>query len=44
MRIERGARPAKDAADALVDVVLGKRDADFEKNGMLHLDGGVLPW
>jgi hypothetical protein len=29
MRIERGARPAKDAADALVDVVLGKRDADF---------------
>ena len=44
MRIERGARPAKDAADALVDIILGKRDADFEKNGMLHIDGGVLPW
>lgn len=44
MRIENGARPAKDAADALVAVVLGKRDADFEKNGMIDLDGGILPW
>jgi len=44
MRIAHGARPAKDAADALVDVILGKRDSDFEKNGMLDLDGGVLPW
>lgn len=43
-RIEQGARPAKDAADALVAVVLGKRDGDFEKNGMINLDGGILPW
>jgi hypothetical protein len=44
MRIERGARPAKEAADALVDIVIGKRDADFEKNGMFDVDGGLLPW
>ncbi|KAK9327443.1 hypothetical protein V1520DRAFT_357940 [Lipomyces starkeyi] len=44
MRIKRGARPAKEAADVLVDIVLGKRDVDFEKNGMLDVDGGVLPW
>ena len=43
MRIEKGARPAKDAADALVGIVLGNRDADFEKNGMFDVDGGVLP-
>ncbi|KAI0531997.1 putative short chain dehydrogenase/reductase [Xylaria digitata] len=34
----------KDPAIALVDVVLGKRDADIEKNGMVDLDGGLLPW
>ncbi|KAK6086319.1 short-chain dehydrogenase [Seiridium cupressi] len=44
MRIENGARPASDAADALVDVILGKRNVDFEKNGMIDLDGEVLPW
>lgn len=44
MRIEAGARPAKDAADALVDIVLGKRDADAAKSGMVDLDGGMLPW
>lgn len=43
-RIDNGARPAKDAADALVDVIMGKRDTDFEKNGMIDLDGGILPW
>ncbi|KAI1146799.1 putative short chain dehydrogenase/reductase [Nemania diffusa] len=44
MRIKLGARDPKDPAMALVDVVLGKRDADIEKNGMVDLDGGVLPW
>ncbi|KAI1813944.1 putative short chain dehydrogenase/reductase [Poronia punctata] len=44
MRIDLGARDPKDPANALVDVVLGKRDADIEKNGMVDLDGGILPW
>lgn len=44
MRIELGARDPQDPAVALVDVVLGKRDGDIEKNGMVDLDGGVLPW
>lgn len=44
MRIQHGARPAKDAADALVEVVTGKRDADLEKSGIVDLDGGVVPW
>ncbi|KAK9349992.1 hypothetical protein V1505DRAFT_380269 [Lipomyces doorenjongii] len=44
MRIQYGARDARDAADALVEVVTGKRDADIEKSGMVDLDGGVLPW
>ncbi|KAI0439719.1 putative short chain dehydrogenase/reductase [Xylaria telfairii] len=44
MRIKGGARDPKDPAIALVGVVLGKRDADIEMNGMVDLDGGVLPW
>jgi NAD(P)-dependent dehydrogenase (short-subunit alcohol dehydrogenase family) len=44
MRIQYGARDPRDAATALVDVVVGKRDADFEKNGMIDLDGGIQPW
>ncbi|KAI0401945.1 putative short chain dehydrogenase/reductase [Xylaria palmicola] len=44
MRLKGGARDPKDPAIALVDVVLGKRDEDIKKNGMVHLDGGVLPW
>jgi NAD(P)-dependent dehydrogenase (short-subunit alcohol dehydrogenase family) len=44
MRIQYGARDARDAADALVEVVMGNRDADFEKSGIVDLDGGVLPW
>lgn len=44
MRIEWGARDAKEPALALVDVVAGKRDADIEKNGMVDVDGGILPW
>ncbi|KAI1313306.1 putative short chain dehydrogenase/reductase [Xylaria venustula] len=43
-RIKMGARDPKDPAVALVDIVLGKRDADIEKNGMVDLDGGILPW
>lgn len=44
MRKKLGARDPRDPAVALVDVVLGKRDADIEKNGMVDLDGGVRPW
>ncbi|KAI1347818.1 putative short chain dehydrogenase/reductase [Xylaria sp. FL0043] len=44
MRIKRGARDPKEPAMALVDIVLGKRDGDIEKNGMVDLDGGVRPW
>ncbi|KAJ7257952.1 putative short chain dehydrogenase/reductase [Mycena haematopus] len=44
MRIKHGARSPKDPAMALVDIVLGKRDADIEKNGIVDLDGGVKPW
>ncbi|KAH8158063.1 hypothetical protein CIB48_g10189 [Xylaria polymorpha] len=44
MRIKGGARDPKDPAIALVGIVLGKRDADIEMNGMVDLDGGVLPW
>ena len=44
MRIEHGARDARDAAVALVGVVIGKRDADIEKSGIVDLDGGVIPW
>ncbi|KAI3318752.1 hypothetical protein HD806DRAFT_510855 [Xylariaceae sp. AK1471] len=44
MRMKGGARDPKDPANALVDIVLGKRDADIEKNGMVDLDGRVLPW
>ncbi|KAI0467930.1 putative short chain dehydrogenase/reductase [Xylaria cf. heliscus] len=44
MRMKGGARDPKEPAIALVDIVLGKRDADIEKNGMVDLDGGLLPW
>ncbi|OTB07872.1 hypothetical protein M426DRAFT_19804 [Hypoxylon sp. CI-4A] len=44
MRIKMGARDPKDPAKALVDIVQGKRDDDIEENGMIDLDGGVLPW
>ncbi|KAI8943883.1 putative short chain dehydrogenase/reductase [Xylaria longipes] len=44
MRMKGGARDPKDPAIALVDIALGKRDADIEKNAMVDLDGGVLPW
>ncbi|KAI1480824.1 putative short chain dehydrogenase/reductase [Daldinia eschscholtzii] len=44
MRIKGGARDPKEPAAALVDIVLGKRDVDLEKNGMVDLEGGVLPW
>jgi NAD(P)-dependent dehydrogenase (short-subunit alcohol dehydrogenase family) len=44
MRIQHGARPARDAADALVEIVLGKRDDDVAKSGIVDLDGGMQPW
>lgn len=43
-QVKAGARDPKEPANALVEVVLGKRDSDIEKNGLLHVDGGVLPW
>ncbi|KAI0389031.1 putative short chain dehydrogenase/reductase [Xylariaceae sp. FL0594] len=43
-RIQLGARDAKQPAHSLVDVVLGKRDDDIAKNGMIDTDGGLLPW
>ncbi|KAI1656299.1 hypothetical protein F4813DRAFT_390979 [Daldinia decipiens] len=44
MRLKGGARGPKEPAAARADIVLGKRDADIEKNGIVDLDGGVLPW
>ncbi|KAI8625037.1 putative short chain dehydrogenase/reductase [Xylariaceae sp. FL1651] len=44
MRKQWGARDPKEAAAALVDVVLGKRDEDFTKSGIIDVDGGVRPW
>lgn len=44
MRTKMGARDAKEPARGLVEVVLGKRDDDIEKNGMVDTDGGILPW
>ncbi|KAH8785760.1 putative short chain dehydrogenase/reductase [Diaporthe sp. PMI_573] len=48
VRIQHGARDAKDAAYALVDIITGRRDADVDKfgkeSGILDLDGDVLPW
>ncbi|KAK4676603.1 hypothetical protein QC764_401880 [Podospora pseudoanserina] len=44
-RVEAGARSAEDPARALLEVLEGKRDGDaWEENGMLDLDGGVIPW
>jgi len=42
--IQHGARDPKDPANALVDIILEKRDADIEKNGIVGLAGGMLPW
>ncbi|KAI2634074.1 putative short chain dehydrogenase/reductase [Xylaria nigripes] len=39
-----GARDPRDPAILLVDILLGKRDEDVEKNGMMDIDGGILPW
>ncbi|KAI1318230.1 putative short chain dehydrogenase/reductase [Xylariaceae sp. FL0255] len=44
MRKKFGARDPKEPATALVDVILGKRDDDFTKSGIIDLDGGVRPW
>lgn len=44
MRIKYGGRDPREPADALVGIVLGKSDADIAKNGMLDVDGGIIPW
>ncbi|GAP85001.1 putative short chain dehydrogenase [Rosellinia necatrix] len=44
MRIKGGARDPKDPAVAIADIILGKRGEDVEKNGMVDVDGGVIPW
>lgn len=44
MRVKGGARDPKEPAAALADIVLGKRDGDIEKNGLVDVDGGVGPW
>lgn len=43
-RRENGARDPKEPAAALVGIVVGKRDADIEKSGMVDVDRGVRPW
>ncbi|KAL7622016.1 hypothetical protein AAE478_007517 [Parahypoxylon ruwenzoriense] len=42
LRRKGGARELGVAARALLGIVLGKRDADSEKNGMVGVDGGML--
>lgn len=44
VRAELGARDPRDPALAIVDIVEGKRDEDMKKNGMLDVDGGMVPW
>ncbi|KAK4990356.1 hypothetical protein LTR66_006828 [Elasticomyces elasticus] len=43
MRIKAGAREASVAAKALADVVLGKREEDVAKVGIVDVDRGVKP-
>ncbi|KAK9239549.1 hypothetical protein V1525DRAFT_397749 [Lipomyces kononenkoae] len=43
-RIQSGARDPKEAANALADIIQGRRDDDIEKSGIVDLDGGVKPW
>ena len=43
-RIKARAPESSVAAAALTDVVLGKRDADIAKVGIVNLDGGLKPW
>ncbi|XXG96255.1 hypothetical protein Hte_002536 [Hypoxylon texense] len=44
MRLKMGARDPKEPAKALVEIIQGGRDDDIAKNGMVDVDGGVLPW
>ncbi|KAI1371164.1 putative short chain dehydrogenase/reductase [Hypoxylon crocopeplum] len=44
MRMKAGARDPKEPAQTLTSIIQGKRDADIEKNGMVDVDAGVLPW
>lgn len=43
-RVQAGAGDPKEPAAVLLDIVLGKRDADFEKSGILDVDGGIMAW
>jgi NAD(P)-dependent dehydrogenase (short-subunit alcohol dehydrogenase family) len=43
-RLKGGARDPKEPADVLADIAMGIKDEDIARNGMLHVDGGVLPW
>ncbi|KAI0168930.1 putative short chain dehydrogenase/reductase [Hypoxylon sp. FL1284] len=44
MRLKMGARDPKQPANVLLDIVQGKKDDDVVKNGMMDVDGGLLPW
>ncbi|KAK4223378.1 hypothetical protein QBC38DRAFT_487854 [Podospora fimiseda] len=44
MRINMGARPASDPANAMVAILEGKEKEAWTGNGMVTLDGGILPW
>ncbi|KAI0020898.1 putative short chain dehydrogenase/reductase [Xylariomycetidae sp. FL0641] len=44
VRLRMGAGSPTEPADAMRDIILGKRDDDIEKNGMIDYVGGVLPW
>lgn len=44
MRKKGGARDPREPALEIANIVLGKRDEDIAKNGMLDADGGILPW
>lgn len=44
MRIKNGARDPAEPARELVRIIEGKRDADWDKCGMMDVDGGISPW
>lgn len=45
-RIAGGARPSREPAVALAEILGGKRDQKeiWEGNGMVDVDGGLIPW
>lgn len=44
MRVKGGARDAKEPAATLTSIALGQKDEELEKNGLLDVDGKILPW